>query len=167
MRYVLSLVAILAISGPAAAETARIAAWNLAGFHQIPDGRLDEIVDGMTKLDFDIIVLPELNPLSHAQTIADRLSEPADKCYQAEVPDQPRARQEIGFVFKCAVKVSKVGKDGMVLGSDLGKQGYRSAAAVHAKIGQFDFVLVGLHLKAGRSGSDRDRRDVPTLSFRR
>jgi len=49
----------------AAAQTARIAAWNLGGFFAIPAEKLDRIIDGLALLEADIVVLPELNPLSH------------------------------------------------------------------------------------------------------
>lgn len=138
------------------AETARIAGWNLGGFHQIPQSKLESIIDGLKELDADIIVLTELNPRSHAETIAAELSEPADKCYKSKAPDQRRASQEIGFVYKCAVAVTS---PGLVIGSDLGKRGYRDAAVVSARIDQFDFVLIGLHLKAGRGKTNRNLRD--------
>ena len=155
MRLVIWLIAFLFASS-ASAETARIAAWNLGGFHQIPQSKLDKIIEGIEKLDADIVVLPELNPLSHAQAIATKLSEPAGKCYSSATKDQPRASQEIGFVFKCDVDVSD---PEFILGSDLDKQGYRSAAIATVKIGSFDFVLVGLHLKASRGSKNRALRD--------
>lgn len=149
-------VLLLLLSLPAFADTARIATWNLGGFHQIPQENLDNIIEGLKKLDADILVLPELNPASHGQAIAEKLSEPADSCYKSIVPDQPKASQEIGFLHKCHVTVSNAG---LLIGSDLGKQGYRNAAVVHVKIDEFDFVLIGLHLKAGRGTSNRSLRD--------
>lgn len=137
------------------ADTARIAGWNLGGFNAIPAAKLDQIVAGLEFLDADIVVLSELNPLAHAEAIAARLSAPGGPCYKSAAPDQPLARQEIGFVFKCDVTVSFTG---LVIGSDLEKQGYRNGAVVHAAVGNFDFVLVGLHLKAGRTASDRALR---------
>jgi hypothetical protein len=74
---------------------------------------------------------------------------------QGSRPNQPLARQAIGFLFKCSVEVSA---PELVVGSDLGKQGYRAAAVLQAKAGNFDFILMGLHLKAGRSASDRTLR---------
>jgi len=47
----------------------------------------------------------------------------------------------------------------MIIGSDLDKRGYRNAATIYAKIDQFDFVLIGLHLKAGRDTADREWRN--------
>lgn len=142
-------------SADALAET-RIATWNIGGFHPIPESKLERIIEGLKQLDADVVVFPELNPLGHADTIAARLSEPAGACYRAAVPDQPLSNQEIGFIFKCGVAASD---PALVVGSDLGKQGYRNAAVVSVKIGQFDFVLVGLHLKASRGAANRALRE--------
>ena len=138
------------------ADTITIATWNLGGFHQIPQHKLDKIIEGMGLLDADIIVVPEINPISHGQAIADKLSEPADKCYEANVPDSPRANQDIGFIHKCGIDVTDVG---MIAGSDLFKQGYRNAATARIKADKFDFILVGLHLKASRGPTNRALRN--------
>ncbi|WP_101757278.1 hypothetical protein [Oceanicoccus sp. KOV_DT_Chl] len=137
------------------ADTARIATWNLGGFHQIPQSNLNMIALGLKLLDADIIVLPELNPLSSGEWLATTLSHDLDPCHKAIVPDQPRARQEIGFLMKCDVEVLG---SGMIIGSDLGKQGYRNAAFVHARIENYDFMLIGVHLKAGRGTTNRKLR---------
>ena len=152
------LIALLVIlfSTSALADTARIATWNIGGFNPIPQSKLDRIIEGIRELDADIVVLPELNPITHAQKIADKLSEAPGQCYKAAAPDQPLAKQDIGFVFKCDVTVTD---PGLVIGSDLGKQGYRNGAVIHGKVGQFDFVLIGLHLKASRGKANRDLRD--------
>jgi hypothetical protein len=71
----LTLVVSLFFSAAAAAQTARIATWNLNGFHAIPT-----IIEGFRLLDADIIVLPELNPISHAETIATTLSQTPGVC---------------------------------------------------------------------------------------
>jgi len=154
VRFVAPILIAL-ISSSALADTARIATWNLGGFNAIPADNLDNIIEGLRRLDADIVVLPELNPLSHAQTIAQELSA-GGECHKPAAPDQPLARQEIGFVYKCT---SDVTSSELVIGSDLDKQGYRNGAVVHAKIGQFDFVLIGLHLKAGRGVANRDLRN--------
>lgn len=153
VRFVLVLG--LLFSTTAAAQTARIATWNLGGFFAIPADKLDRIVEGLRLLDADLIILPELNPIGHAETIAARLSETPGACFRAAAPDQPRAPQEIGFVFKCSVTVTNAG---LLAGSDLGRRGYRNAAIADVRIGQFDFVVAGLHLKAGRGSDDRARR---------
>lgn len=155
LRIFLFLVAFC--SSSAAAETARVATWNLGGFYPIPQSKLEKIVKGLKKLDADIVVLSELNPASRAREIAEKLSEPASACYKSLTPDQPLARQEIGFVFKCDAEVAQ---PRFIEGSDLGKDGYRSAAVVDVKLGSFDFVLIGLHLKASRGSKNRALRSI-------
>ncbi|GAB6905931.1 hypothetical protein DESC_810139 [Desulfosarcina cetonica] len=44
--------------------TAKIAAWNLAGYGGIPEERLNRQVEGLTLLDAEVIALMEINPLS-------------------------------------------------------------------------------------------------------
>jgi endonuclease/exonuclease/phosphatase family metal-dependent hydrolase len=149
-------VVICLFSTSALADTARIATWNIEGFSAIPQSRLNKIVDGLKELDADIVVLPELNPLSHAQAIADKLSETPGQCYKATAIDQPLAHQEIGFVHKCAVTVSA---SELVIGSDLGEPDARNGAVIRAKIGSFDFVVIGLHLKSGRTAANRRMRN--------
>lgn len=45
------------------------------------------------------------------------------------------------------------------MGSDLFIRGYRAATTAQVKIGEFDFVLVGLHLKAGRGADATNYRN--------
>lgn len=144
-------------AGSAAADTARIATWNLGGFSPIPDRKIEMIVKGLEHMDADIVVLSELNPASRAQDIAKKLSEPAGSCYKSVVPEQPRASQEIGFLFKCHVSVER---PRLIVGSNLDLERGRNAAVVDAKIGEFDFVLIGLHLKSSRGVSDRRNRSL-------
>jgi len=53
----------------AVANTARISTWNLDGFHQIPQAKPDNIIEGIKKLNAALLVLPELNTLSNGQAI--------------------------------------------------------------------------------------------------
>ena len=126
----LIFVGILLLSASASAQTVKIAAWNLGGLFQIPQTKLDNIIEGLELLDADIVAIPETNPLSHAQTIATELSQNTGECYDHRIPDQPTANQQIGFVFKCIVDVAA---DGMIMGSDLDRSRYRNAAYIQAK----------------------------------
>lgn len=154
MRVVFILFSIFVISN-AWGDTARIATWNLGGFHQIPDNKLTMIIKGLKELDADIVALSEVNPRSHARKIARALSRADDTCYKSSAPDQPRARQQIAFLYKCDVDTSGAG---LIMGSDLEKRGYRNAAVIKAKVNNFDLVMVGLHLKAGRGTSNNELR---------
>lgn len=155
LRFFLVLSAFI-WSATALADTTRIATWNLGGFHAIPDAKVARIVEGLRILNADVVVLVEVNPLEHAQTIANELSEEPGECYQSAATDQRRARQEIAIVYKCDVELTS---HGLLAGSDLDKQGYRSAVVAHMRVVNFDFALVGLHLKAGRGSSNRALRN--------
>ena len=50
-------------------STANIAAWNLEGFHGIPDERIARQVQGLAMLDAEVVALVEINPI----TVLDKL----------------------------------------------------------------------------------------------
>ena len=43
-------------------STARVAAWNLAGYGGIPEARLQRQVEGLALLDAEVVALVEINP---------------------------------------------------------------------------------------------------------
>jgi len=55
--------------------TANVAAWNLSGFHPIPDDRLERQVDGLALLDAEVVALVEINPLSAIATLKQGLQD--------------------------------------------------------------------------------------------
>ena len=59
----------LLIPSLAVANTARISTWNFDGFHQTPQAKPGNVIEGMKKLDAALLVLPELNTLSNGQAI--------------------------------------------------------------------------------------------------
>ena len=75
-------------------------------------------------------------------------------CFQRKLLDQ-NANQNIAILHKCEVEVSN---PRFIPGSALGNTGLRKALVADVRMGEFDFLLVVLHLKAGRSGSDRGKR---------
>lgn len=152
----LAVVTLLLFFTSAFCETARIATWNLGGFNRIPQSNLNKIIQGLEKLDSDIAVLPEINPLFHAAKITEILNEFHENYCQAKVLDQPKAKQEIAITHKCDVTISTP----MFLHEiNLRKKWYRSAIIAKAKAGEFDFILIGLHIKAGRGKSNSLYRD--------
>lgn len=50
--------------------TARIAAWNLAGFNPISDNRLENQVEALAILDAEVITLVEVKPFDHMPFVA-------------------------------------------------------------------------------------------------
>jgi hypothetical protein len=55
--------------------TARIAAWNLAGFNPISDRKLANQVEGLAILDAEIVTLVEVKPFAHMQRLIDGLAQ--------------------------------------------------------------------------------------------
>lgn len=135
------------------ASTADIVAWNLSGFEAIPDDRQARVVRAIADLDPEVIAAVEVNPNEVIYNLAAQLTE-LGPCYNALILDQT-AIQNIGVIFKCEVQVTN---PRLVPNSDDGNSALRKAFAVDVRLGQFDFLLVVLHLKAGRGASDRATR---------
>lgn len=116
----LSLLAAVLLANPAQAhDTARIAGWNLAGFHPLPIDRVTNFVAAIEAIDPDVILLVEVNKSwIAAETTAELLNR--GKCYQRHVPEQDRASQQIALLHKCDVDVSNVS---LIDGSDLDRRG--------------------------------------------
>lgn len=141
-------------SNTISADDLKIASWNLNGFKPIKSRQLNNIISGMKMLDADMYVLSEVNPVSHTKKIAKALSKDG-ACYKYKAPKQDTATHHIGFVYKCAIETSGSGK---INGSDLSQRGYREAIYMNAKAGNFDFMLVGAHLKAGKGEEAQTER---------
>lgn len=134
--------------------TADVAAWNLAGFEPIPRERVPRFVEGITYLDPEVIALAEVNEDWIAAEVAAGLTQ-AGACYKRVILDQS-ALQNIALLYRCDVSVEDVE---LVPGSDDGNHRLRKALAARVTVGRFDFVLIAVHLKAGRAANDRTVRD--------
>lgn len=134
--------------------TARIAAWNLAGFNMIDSNRLKNQVDGLAILDAEVITLVEVKPFSHMQDIIDGLA--AKGCTYQSVMLPQNSDLNIGVLFKEGVQA---GVPTFIPGSDLGDPEKRRAFSVQMKVGKFDFLLIAVHLKSGRGTPEQNIRD--------
>lgn len=135
-------------------QTAVVAGWNVLGFDPIPDERVKRIAKIIRKINPDLIVLTEVNPNDVPQKIVQELGAE----YQSPIILSQNAGviQNIALIFKTGVSVS----DAQLLSeTDLPEEaGSRQALAAKVRIGNFDFVLVGVHLKSGRASSSRAKR---------
>jgi hypothetical protein len=134
--------------------TGAVVAWNFAGFGAIPASRQALIVKSLLDLDPEVVAAVEVNPDEAIHDVAAALTE-LGSCYDALILDQT-ARQNIGVLFKCGIQVVN---PRLIPNSDDGNASLRKALAVGVRIGEFDFLLVVLHLKAGRTAGDRQIRD--------
>lgn len=134
--------------------TARIAAWNLAGFGGIPPERLQRQVEGLALLDAEVIALVEINPFSALETLRQGLE---DKGVIFETSILPQNGDlHIGVLFKQGVSAEN---PRLLDGSDLGIPDRRRAFIVDMEVGKFDFKLIVVHLKSGRGSNDQFLRD--------
>lgn len=140
--------------------TVSIVAWNIEGNRGGPGGdgiserRAQEIALGMTYLDAELFLLTEVKPPGILDEILEELSGHGAS-YEEKSVDQA-SQLNIAIVHKRGISVTDVE---LLSDTDAGDSDNRKALSAHVKIGNFDFHLIGLHLKSGRSNSNREIRD--------
>ena len=134
--------------------TAKIAAWNLAGFNDISPQRLARQIEGLAILDAEVITLVEVKPFEHMQALMDGLAEMG--CPYRSVMLPQSSNLNIGVLFKCGVEANN---PRFIDNSDLGDPSKRRALVVDMKVGKFDFILIAVHLKSGRDRDAQKTRD--------
>lgn len=142
------------------ATTANIAAWNLAGFNAIPTAKAETFADAIAYIDPEVLALVEVNPDSIVDQITAELKS-IGICYKRAIVEQT-ARQNIAVLYKCDVELSN---PRLIVGSDNNNPYLRKAFVADFKVGDFDFILIALHMKAGRGGSNRSVRDNQVVAI--
>jgi endonuclease/exonuclease/phosphatase family metal-dependent hydrolase len=135
-------------------STAVIAAWNILGVDPIPGNRINRIARTIRRIDPDLIVLTEVNPNNSASRIVQALGPP----YQPPIilEQKPEVVQNIAFIHKNGVTVTNAR---LISGTDLSEESRsRQALTANVRIRGFDFILIGVHLKSGRSSTNRNQR---------
>ncbi len=155
------LLYLILVAPPAIAEnvkfvstTADVAAWNLAGFTPIPKAKIPQFIRAISDLDPEVLALVEVNPDWVAAEIVAELNE-SNNCYRRKILEQT-ANQNIAILYKCGVIVSN---PRLIAGSDNGNSALRKALVADIKMGEFDFLLIAVHMKASRGSSNRQIRD--------
>lgn len=134
--------------------TANIAAWNLEGFHGIPAERVEKQIEGLTMLDAEVVALVEINPISVLEDIKLGLQENGVTYNSMLIPQEDKLH--IGVLYKEGVTASN---PRLIPNSDLGDPEKRKAFVIDMKIGKFDFTMIIVHLKSGRSLPSQKIRD--------
>ena len=134
--------------------TAKIAAWNLAGFGRISKQKREKQIEGLAILDAEVVTLVEVKPFAHIQRLIDGLAVMGCQYESVMLPQQ--SDLNIGVLFKQGVEAKNAR---FIEGSDLGDDRRRKALVVEMKIGKFDFLLIGVHLKSGRGFTEQQIRD--------
>ncbi|MFC1583752.1 endonuclease/exonuclease/phosphatase family protein [Candidatus Neomarinimicrobiota bacterium] len=135
-------------------STAKVAAWNLAGFGGIPAERLERQVEGLALLDAEVVALVEINPQSALDTLIQGLARKGVTYHASIVPQA--SDLHIGVLYKEGVTVDN---PRLLDGTDLGDTARRKAFVVDIEVGRFDFMLIVVHLKSGRSAAEQQIRD--------
>lgn len=133
--------------------TAVIAAWNLSGFGSIGAERIPNLARALADIDAEVVALSEVNPDSVVNDLVLELSK-LGAAYSVKIIDQT-ANLNLAILYKAGVYVTG---EQLIDGSDDGNSGLRKALTADVRVGQFDFKIVALHLKAGRTSSNRTVR---------
>ena len=135
-------------------STAKVAAWNLAGYGGIPKTRLQRQVDGLALLDAEVVALVEINPPEALDALCKGLRAKRVNYNKSILPQN--GSLHIGVLFKDGITAEN---PQLLDGSDLGDEKLRKAFMVDMKVGGFDFTLLVVHLKSGREKANQDLRD--------
>lgn len=135
-------------------STANIAAWNLEGFNGIPEKRIEKQIQGLSMLDAEVVALVEINPIEALDKIKAGLLK-RGLTYHSSLGEQS-GKLHLGVLYKDGVVASN---PRLIEGSDLGDSNKRKAFVLDLKVGKFDFTIIVVHLKAGRSLSNQKIRD--------
>jgi endonuclease/exonuclease/phosphatase family metal-dependent hydrolase len=142
------------------ATTANIAAWNLSGFYAIPTTKSETFANAIAYIDPEVLALVEVNPDSILDKIITELKK-IGICYKKVILDQT-ASQNIAVLYKCDVQVTN---PRLIEDSDNNNSSLRKAFVADVKIGDFDFIIISLHLKAGRGNTERSVRDNQAVAI--
>ena len=126
----------------------------------IPADRIARIADMIcSKIKPDIIVLSEVWPAEAASDIAKKCTEKGFPL-EAIVPAQkPTVVQLVAFLKKPGITVQDVGlikdSDDLLPGDAAEEKTSRAAICATMKINNFDFHIIGVHLKSKTGGADK------------
>lgn len=134
--------------------TAKIAVWNIAGFNPISNRKFKNQVEGLSILDAEIITLVEVKPISYLQRLINKLK--TKGCEYEGAILQQAGDLNIGVLYKKGIQAQT---PNFIEGSDLGDNTKRKAFSLEMKVGKFDFLLIGVHLKSGRNKPEQNIRD--------
>jgi exonuclease III len=134
--------------------TAKVAVWNIAGFHTISAERRKKQALALKILDAEFVTLIEVRPISYIEDLVAELNQDGNY-YEYAIAEQ-NADLNIGFIFKRGVEVTNLE---FISGSDLNNDEYRRALMADVKIGALDFKVIGVHLKSGRGSDEQKIRD--------
>ncbi len=156
-EIVLALCSLAALTSPCLAQTARIAAWNVgsgrgagAGISEDRAARIGKII--ATKIKPDVIVLSEVGPENAAEVIAQASKDNGFPLNAITPPQNEGVFQKLSILYRPEVEVwgSKTikGSDDLMPIEIEEEKSSRKAIVAKVRVGNFDFHVVGVHLKS-------------------
>ncbi|HEY8205429.1 MAG TPA: endonuclease/exonuclease/phosphatase family protein [Pyrinomonadaceae bacterium] len=151
---------------------ARIAGWNQQGVEFDDQGtpqpvhKPDQLRAAIAALNPDVIVLSEVNSKeSMEEIIATPFANGAT--YKLSMDDDQPTVQKIAVLFKDHPDISVSNRRAIPGSDDNQPDRLRKAWAFDVKIRNFDFLLIGVHLKSGRGNQERQTRNRQTKAIAR
>lgn len=159
-RYFLTitsfLVCFLGLASTSFGQTATVAAWNIEGFAPVAPAKAKRLAKAIHNMSPDVIALTEVNPDSVVSQIVSELAALGDSYHSKILPQT--ASQNVAILFKSNVSVTN---ERLIARSDDMNSALRKALAVDVKLGNFDFVLIAVHMKSGRPTNNRNTNPQP------
>ncbi|MEK6278784.1 MAG: endonuclease/exonuclease/phosphatase family protein [Acidobacteriota bacterium] len=148
---------------------ARIAAWNQQGVRftgqgqAIPVNKPEQLRTAIAAINPDVIALSEVNsPASMDEIVATPFSNGAT--YKVSMDGSQPGLLQIAVLFKDSPDISITNRRA-ISGSDDNNSALRKAYAFDGKIRNFDFLLIAVHLKSGRTNANRKTRNSQTKAI--
>jgi endonuclease/exonuclease/phosphatase family metal-dependent hydrolase len=169
MMAAFACLSLSSVSAPAPLTVARIAAWNQQGVRftnddqVIPINKPAQLRAAIAGINPDVIALSEVNSRAAMdEIVATPFANGAT--YRVNMDDSQTVPQKIAVLFKDSPEIS-VDNRRAIPGSDDGNPDLRKAFAFDVKIGNFDFLLIAVHLKSGRNNPQRVVRNRQTTAI--
>ena len=140
-------------------STLDIATWNIENYPATPSTPA-VVADLIASMDLDLVAVQEIASVEAFDELVARL--PDHEGVLSTHAYSNGTYQKVGFIYR-ADRLTL--SEPTLLFADMGYEFPRPPLQVVATAGDLDFVLVTLHLKAGRDFEDRDRREAAMIAL--
>ncbi len=148
----------------------RIAGWNQQGVEfdnqgtPHPVNKPDQLRAAIAAMNADIIVMSEVNSKESMEEIVGTPF-PNGVTYKLSMDDDQPTPQKIAVVFRDHPDIAVTNRRAIPGSDDNLPDRLRKAWAFDVKIRNFDFLLIGVHLKSGRNNAERQTRNRQTKAI--
>jgi endonuclease/exonuclease/phosphatase family metal-dependent hydrolase len=149
---------------------ARIAGWNQQGVEFDNQGTVhpvhkpDQLRAAIAAMNADIIVMSEVNSKESMEEIV-VTPFPNGVTYKLSMDDDQPTPQKIALLFRDHPDITVTNRRAIPGSDDNIPDRLRKAWAFDVKIRNFDFLLIGVHLKSGRGIPERQTRNRQTTAI--